>query len=145
MAESTKYMPVNGGAVVSDFKFTKIFSFKTKRTRAFAYVFMAVFVALTVFLAFNPYLILLLHGSRISSVVQALGNLVVGVVVVQICNPMVQLVLLLMVVLDPNSLPFILSFSIQILHNRIRIPRFLHPVRMVLLLDLEVQTVKHRQ
>ncbi|KAL7583522.1 hypothetical protein Lser_V15G42469 [Lactuca serriola] len=54
MAESTKYMPVNGGAVVSDFKFTKIFSFKTKRTRAFAYVFMAVFVALTVFLAFNP-------------------------------------------------------------------------------------------
>ncbi|CAH1446716.1 unnamed protein product [Lactuca virosa] len=53
------------------------------------------------------HLILLLHGSRISSVVQALGSLVVGVVVVQICNPMVQLVLL-MVVLDPNSLPFIL-------------------------------------
>lgn len=54
MAESTKYMPVNGGAVVSDFKFTKIFSFTTKRSRAFAYVFIAVFVALTVFLAFNP-------------------------------------------------------------------------------------------
>ncbi|KAI3750166.1 hypothetical protein L2E82_20793 [Cichorium intybus] len=54
MAESAKYMPVNGGTVVSDFKFTKIFSFTTKRTRAFAYVFIAVFVALTVFLAFNP-------------------------------------------------------------------------------------------
>ncbi|KAD6119743.1 hypothetical protein E3N88_11014 [Mikania micrantha] len=54
MAESTKYMPVNGGTVVSEFKFTKIFSFRTKRTRAFAYVFIAVFVAFTVFLAFNP-------------------------------------------------------------------------------------------
>lgn len=54
MAESAKYMPVNGGTVVSDFKFTKIFSFTTKRNRAFAYVFIAVFVVLTVFVAFNP-------------------------------------------------------------------------------------------
>ncbi|KAK9065813.1 hypothetical protein SSX86_015214 [Deinandra increscens subsp. villosa] len=56
MAESAKYMPVNngGGTLVSEFKFTKIFSFTTKRTRAFAYVFIAVFVAFTVFLAFNP-------------------------------------------------------------------------------------------
>ncbi|KVH94686.1 PC-Esterase [Cynara cardunculus var. scolymus] len=55
MAESAKYTPVNGGShVVSDFKFTKLFSFRTKRTRAFAYVFIAVFVGFTVFLAFNP-------------------------------------------------------------------------------------------
>lgn len=47
-------MPVNGATVVSDFNFTKIFSFRTKRTRAFAYVFIAVFVAFSVFLAFNP-------------------------------------------------------------------------------------------
>ncbi|KAI3760554.1 hypothetical protein L1987_50950 [Smallanthus sonchifolius] len=54
MSESAKYMPVNGGTVVSEFKFTKIFAFRTKRSRAFAYVFIAVFVAFTVFLAFNP-------------------------------------------------------------------------------------------
>lgn len=48
MAESTKYMPVNGS---SDFKFT---TFRTKRSKTFAYIFIAVFVAFTVFLAFNP-------------------------------------------------------------------------------------------
>ncbi|XP_071737513.1 protein trichome birefringence-like [Rutidosis leptorrhynchoides] len=59
MAESTKYMPVvnpSSTTVVSDIKFTKkLFSFRTsKKTRTFAYVFISIFVAFTVFLAFNP-------------------------------------------------------------------------------------------
>ncbi|KAJ9565450.1 hypothetical protein OSB04_001416 [Centaurea solstitialis] len=59
MADSAKYTPVvNGGGgtthQVSDLNFSKLFPFRTKKSRAFAYVFIAVFVALTVFFAFNP-------------------------------------------------------------------------------------------
>ncbi|KAJ0513287.1 putative PMR5 domain, PC-Esterase [Helianthus annuus] len=54
MAESTKYTPINNGTLPSEFNFTNIFTFRTKRSRTFAYIFVAVFVAFTVFLAFNP-------------------------------------------------------------------------------------------
>ncbi|KAK9055442.1 hypothetical protein SSX86_026525 [Deinandra increscens subsp. villosa] len=54
MADSTKYAPINGRTLVSDLKLKNIFSFRTKTTRAFAYVFVAIFVAVTFFLAFNP-------------------------------------------------------------------------------------------
>ncbi|KVI12038.1 PC-Esterase [Cynara cardunculus var. scolymus] len=54
MADSTKYIPINERSLVSDLKLKNIFSFQTKKTRAFAYVFISVFVAVTFFLAFNP-------------------------------------------------------------------------------------------
>ncbi|XP_023753628.1 protein trichome birefringence [Lactuca sativa] len=54
MADSTKYMPINERTLVSDLKLKNVFSFRTKKTRAFAYVFIAIFVAVTFFLAFNP-------------------------------------------------------------------------------------------
>ncbi|KAI3772477.1 hypothetical protein L6452_03663 [Arctium lappa] len=54
MADSTKYIPINERSLVSDLKLKNIFSFQTKKTRAFAYVFISVFVAFTFFLAFNP-------------------------------------------------------------------------------------------
>ncbi|CAH1432321.1 unnamed protein product [Lactuca virosa] len=54
MADSTKYIPINERTLVSDLKLKNVFSFRTKKTRAFAYVFIAIFVAVTFFLAFNP-------------------------------------------------------------------------------------------
>nr|XP_043636145.1 protein trichome birefringence-like [Erigeron canadensis] len=62
MAESTtKYMPVHNGFSSSQssqdiHKFTNIFSLfkKTKKTKTFAYIFISIFIAFTVFLAFNP-------------------------------------------------------------------------------------------
>ncbi|KAI7757755.1 hypothetical protein M8C21_001689, partial [Ambrosia artemisiifolia] len=39
---------------VPDFKLTNIFTFRTKRSRTFLYIFVGIFVAFTVFLAFNP-------------------------------------------------------------------------------------------
>lgn len=53
MAESTKHLPINGGTLISEFR--SLFSmFRTRRTMAFAYGFVFVFVAFTAFLAFNP-------------------------------------------------------------------------------------------
>lgn len=53
MADATKYLPVGGGNVASDFK--SLFSlFKTRRSITFAYGFMLAFVLFTVFLAFSP-------------------------------------------------------------------------------------------
>lgn len=54
MADSTKYIPINGRTLFPDLKLKNIFSFRTKTTRAFVYVFVAIFVAVTFFLAFNP-------------------------------------------------------------------------------------------
>ncbi|KAJ9548160.1 hypothetical protein OSB04_020703, partial [Centaurea solstitialis] len=54
MADSTKYIPINDRSLVSDIKLKNIFSFQTKKSRAFAYLFISVFVAVTFFLAFNP-------------------------------------------------------------------------------------------
>ncbi|KAM0027629.1 putative PMR5 domain, PC-Esterase [Helianthus debilis subsp. tardiflorus] len=54
MAESTKYTPINNATLPSEFNFTNMFTFRTKRSRTFAYIFVAIFVAFTVFLAFNP-------------------------------------------------------------------------------------------
>ncbi|KAL8236567.1 hypothetical protein R6Q59_017648 [Mikania micrantha] len=54
MADSTKYIPINGRTMVSDLKLKNIISFRTRTTRAFVYVFVAIFVAVTFFLAFNP-------------------------------------------------------------------------------------------
>ncbi|KAJ7975990.1 protein trichome birefringence-like [Quillaja saponaria] len=53
MADATKHLPINGRTLISDLKslFTIL---KTRRTVAFAYGFMVVFVAVTVFLAFSP-------------------------------------------------------------------------------------------
>ncbi|KAK2647306.1 hypothetical protein Ddye_014795 [Dipteronia dyeriana] len=53
MAEATKHLSMNGGALITDLKglFTV---FRTRRSIAFAYGFMLAFVAFTVFLAFNP-------------------------------------------------------------------------------------------
>ncbi|KAM7505564.1 hypothetical protein LguiB_004468 [Lonicera macranthoides] len=52
MADSTKYMPINGNTVISDLK--SIFSLRTKRRVAFAYGFMFAFVIFTIFLTVNP-------------------------------------------------------------------------------------------
>ncbi|XP_071720032.1 protein trichome birefringence-like [Rutidosis leptorrhynchoides] len=54
MADSTKYIPVNGRNLVSDLKLKTLFSFRTKKTKAFVYAFVSIFVAVTFFLAFNP-------------------------------------------------------------------------------------------
>ncbi|KAK4833959.1 hypothetical protein QYF36_014089 [Acer negundo] len=53
MAEATKHLSMNGGALVTDLKglFTV---FRTRRSIAFAYGFIFAFAAFTVFLAFNP-------------------------------------------------------------------------------------------
>ncbi|XP_076940515.1 protein trichome birefringence-like [Bidens hawaiensis] len=53
MADSTKYIPINGRTLVSDLKLKNYFSFRTK-TRAFVYLSVAIFVAVTFFLAFTP-------------------------------------------------------------------------------------------
>ncbi|XP_057450628.1 protein trichome birefringence [Lotus japonicus] len=53
MADATKYIPIGGGNVVTDLR--SLFSIlKPRKTVAFAYVFMLVFIAFTVFLAFSP-------------------------------------------------------------------------------------------
>ncbi|XP_076918172.1 protein trichome birefringence-like [Bidens hawaiensis] len=55
MADSAKYTPINNNTTdPSDFKLPKLLTFRTKKTRAFAYAFIAIFIAFTVFLAFNP-------------------------------------------------------------------------------------------
>ncbi|TXG57983.1 hypothetical protein EZV62_015812 [Acer yangbiense] len=53
MAEATKHLSMNGGALVTDLKglFTV---FRTRRSMAFTYGFMFAFAAFTVFLTFNP-------------------------------------------------------------------------------------------
>ncbi|GFP91656.1 protein trichome birefringence [Phtheirospermum japonicum] len=53
MADITKYAPINGGAVFSDFK-THFSILRTKRTVTIAYVFVFIFIAFTIFLAFSP-------------------------------------------------------------------------------------------
>ncbi|KAF2289485.1 hypothetical protein GH714_036587 [Hevea brasiliensis] len=50
---ATKHLSINGGTLVSDLKSLSSL-LKTRRTVAFAYGFAFVFVAFTVFLAFNP-------------------------------------------------------------------------------------------
>ncbi|KAJ1403367.1 PMR5 N-terminal domain [Sesbania bispinosa] len=53
MADATKYVPIGGGNVVTDLK--SLFSIlKSRRTVAFAYAFMLIFVLFTVVLAFSP-------------------------------------------------------------------------------------------
>ncbi|KAL3632405.1 hypothetical protein CASFOL_025389 [Castilleja foliolosa] len=53
MADITKYAPINGGAVFSDFK-THFTILRTKRTVTIAYVFVFIFIAFSIFLAFSP-------------------------------------------------------------------------------------------
>ncbi|KAI5671625.1 hypothetical protein M9H77_11989 [Catharanthus roseus] len=53
MADTTKYAPINGGTLITDFK-SHFQMFKTKKTVAFAYGFMFAFIAFTIFLAFSP-------------------------------------------------------------------------------------------
>lgn len=53
MADGTKYLPLGGGALISDF--ASLFSMaRTRRTMFFVYGFMFAFVIFTVFLAFSP-------------------------------------------------------------------------------------------
>ncbi|KAL8456319.1 hypothetical protein ACS0TY_034509 [Phlomoides rotata] len=53
MADVTKYAPINGGTLISDFK--SYFSpFKTRRSVTLAYTFIFIFIAFTIFLAFSP-------------------------------------------------------------------------------------------
>ncbi|GJS66531.1 trichome birefringence-like protein [Tanacetum coccineum] len=56
MADSTKYTPINTNTTTTftDIKLKNIFSFRTKKTKAFVYAFISIFVAVTFFLAFNP-------------------------------------------------------------------------------------------
>ncbi|KAI3446410.1 hypothetical protein Pfo_003075 [Paulownia fortunei] len=53
MADITKYAPINGGTLISDFR-THFSILRTKRTVALAYGFVFVFIAFTIFLAFSP-------------------------------------------------------------------------------------------
>ncbi|KAI3474546.1 hypothetical protein Pfo_029461 [Paulownia fortunei] len=53
MADITKYAPINGGTLISDFK-THFSFLRTKRTVTLAYAFVFVFIAFTIFLAFSP-------------------------------------------------------------------------------------------
>ncbi|KAA8516977.1 hypothetical protein F0562_017205 [Nyssa sinensis] len=53
MADGAKYVPINGGTLISDLN--SLFSLlRTKKTMAFVYGFMFAFIGFTVFLAFNP-------------------------------------------------------------------------------------------
>ncbi|GAA0155770.1 hypothetical protein LIER_13424 [Lithospermum erythrorhizon] len=53
MADVAKYAPINGGTLITDLK-SKLFLTKTKKTVAFAYLFVFFFIAFTIFLAFSP-------------------------------------------------------------------------------------------
>ncbi|KAL8041593.1 hypothetical protein ABFS82_10G173100 [Erythranthe guttata] len=53
MAGITKYAPINGGTLISDFN-THFSIFRPRRTIAFAYAFIFFFIAFSVFLAFSP-------------------------------------------------------------------------------------------
>ncbi|KAG8367956.1 hypothetical protein BUALT_Bualt16G0126500 [Buddleja alternifolia] len=50
MADITKYAPINSGTLISHFKS----HFRTKRTITLAYLFIFIFIAFTIFLAFTP-------------------------------------------------------------------------------------------
>nr|XP_043620163.1 protein trichome birefringence-like [Erigeron canadensis] len=54
MADSTKYVPITSRTLVSDLKLKNILSFRTKKTRNVVYVFVAIFIVVTLILAFNP-------------------------------------------------------------------------------------------
>ncbi|KAL1550042.1 protein trichome birefringence-like [Salvia divinorum] len=53
MADIAKYTPINGGNLFSEFK-SQFSIIRTRKTLGFAYAFVFVFIAFTVFLAFTP-------------------------------------------------------------------------------------------
>ncbi|KAK4489688.1 hypothetical protein RD792_000321 [Penstemon davidsonii] len=53
MADITKYAPINGGSLFSDFK-THFSIFRTKKSVSLAYGFVFIFLAFTIFIAFSP-------------------------------------------------------------------------------------------
>ncbi|XP_057782518.1 protein trichome birefringence-like [Salvia miltiorrhiza] len=53
MADITKYAPINGGNLISDLK-SQFSIIRTRKTVGFAYAFVFVFIAFTIFLAFTP-------------------------------------------------------------------------------------------